>query len=101
MPSQEEDCDLIIDILTGRGLLQRSVLAEAREQQDRADRLTVEQATILKVTRLINRVEVRGGVGSGMTLLAIVQANSLNRARHGAWNRSSCRNSAARLGPET
>lgn len=55
-----EDCDLIVEILKGRGLPQRTVLAEALEQEDRADRLTVEQATVLKVTRLIHRVEVRG-----------------------------------------
>ncbi|GAA4124027.1 ATP-binding domain-containing protein [Knoellia locipacati] len=78
-----DDCELITEILKGRGLPQRSVLAEAQEQEDLADRLTVEQATILKVTRLINRVEVRGGAGSGKTLLAMTQAKSLTRGGQG------------------
>ncbi|KGN30525.1 nuclease [Knoellia sinensis KCTC 19936] len=82
VPTQE-DCELIVEILKGRGLPQRSVLAEAQELEDRADRLTVEQATILKVTRLINRVEVRGGAGSGKTLLAMTQAKSLTRGGQG------------------
>ncbi len=40
-------------------------------------RLTQEQAMILRVTRLLNRVEVRGGAGSGKTVLAMEQAKSL------------------------
>ena len=40
-----------------------------------------EQATILQVTRLLHRVEVRGGAGSGKTVLALQQAKELTRGR--------------------
>ena len=76
-----EDCDLIVEILKGRSLPQRALLAEADERESRADRLTIEQATILGVTRLINRVEVRGGAGSGKTVLALTQAKELHPRR--------------------
>ena len=82
VPSHD-DCNLIVEILKGRNLPQRSLLAEADERESRADRLTVEQATILNVTRLINRTEVRGGAGSGKTLLAMTQAKELHRGGHG------------------
>ena len=78
-----EDCELITEILRGRNLPQRTMLAEADERENRADRLTVEQATILSVTRLLNRVEVRGGAGSGKTVLAMTQAKQLTRGIHG------------------
>lgn len=48
-----------------------------------ADRLTQEQAVILQVTRLLTRVEVRGGAGSGKTVLALQQAKELTRGRSG------------------
>ena len=53
--------------------------AEADQRADVADRLTLEQATILRVTRLLHRVEVRGGAGSGKTVLALQQAKELTR----------------------
>jgi hypothetical protein len=74
-----DDCDLVVEILKGRNLPQRRLLAEAEEREARADRLTVEQATILQVTRLLHRVEVRGGAGSGKTVLAMTQAKELTR----------------------
>ncbi|KAB7741076.1 nuclease [Nostocoides sp. F2B08] len=79
----EDDCDLIVEILRGRSLPQRNLLAEADERESRADRLTVEQASILAVTRLLKRVEVRGGAGSGKTVLAMTQARQLTRGMHG------------------
>jgi hypothetical protein len=82
VPSHD-DCDLIVEILRGRSLPQRTLLAEADERESRADRLTVEQASILGVTRLLNRVEVRGGAGSGKTVLAMTQARQLARGMHG------------------
>ncbi len=78
VPSHD-DCDLIIEILGGRNLPQRQLLADAEERESRADRLTLEQATILRVTRLLHRVEVRGGAGSGKTVLAMTQAKELTR----------------------
>ena len=78
-----DDCDLIVQILKGRNLPQRVLLAEADERESRADRLTIEQATILGVTRLLHRIEVRGGAGSGKTVLALTQAKELTRGVHG------------------
>jgi hypothetical protein len=63
--------------LSGRGLPQRSVLARALANEDAADALTEHQAVILDAIRLLNRVEVRGGAGSGKTFLAMEQARRL------------------------
>ena len=82
MPSHD-DCDLIVEILKGRNLPQRSLLAEADERESRADRLTVEQATILNVTRLINRTRCEGERAAGRRLLALTQAKELHRGGHG------------------
>jgi len=79
----DDDCDLIVDILRGRNLPQRTLLAEADERESHAERLTVEQAAILSVTRLLHRVEVRGGAGSGKTVLAMTQARQLSKGVHG------------------
>ena len=74
-----DDVDEVADILTGRLPTSHDVRAEAAERADVADRLTLEQATLLRVTRLLNRVEVRGGAGSGKTVLALQQAKELTR----------------------
>ncbi|WP_392425829.1 NERD domain-containing protein [Barrientosiimonas humi] len=77
-----DDCQLVAEILQGRNLPVRDVIATALEHEDRADRLTTEQATLLKVTRLLTRVEVRGGAGSGKTILAQTQARELSSGSH-------------------
>ena len=74
-----DDVDLVVEILSGRNHMQREVVAEADDREARADRLTQEQAMILQVTRLLDRVEVRGGAGSGKTVLAMAQAKQLTR----------------------
>ncbi len=74
-----DDVAEIAEILTGRLPTTYDIRAEAEERADVADRLTLEQATILKVTRLLHRVEVRGGAGSGKTVLALQQAKELTR----------------------
>ena len=63
--------------LSGRGLPQRDVVARALEHEDAADTLTEHQSVILSAIRLLNRVEVRGGAGSGKTFLAMEQARRL------------------------
>lgn len=78
-----DDVELISEILRGRGFTQPDRNAEAEERQSVADRLTAEQATLLKVTRLLHRVEIRGGAGSGKTVLALAQARELARGRNG------------------
>lgn len=64
-------------VLSGRGLPQRDVVARALANEDTADTLTGHQSVILDAIRLIHRVEVRGGAGSGKTFLAIEQARRL------------------------
>ncbi|WP_040632002.1 nuclease-related domain-containing DEAD/DEAH box helicase [Smaragdicoccus niigatensis] len=80
-PPSSDDVDAIVDILTGNwsGYDQS---AEAEERAATANRLTQEQASILQVTRLLNRIEVRGGAGSGKTVLALEQARQLTSGRN-------------------
>jgi hypothetical protein len=63
--------------LSGRGLPQRDVISRALANEDAADALTEHQAVILDAIRLLNRVEIRGGAGSGKTFLAMEQARRL------------------------
>ncbi len=78
------DCAVVVDILAGRGTQAvPTVEDESDERHERADRLTQEQDLILGVTRLLRRVEVRGGAGSGKTVLALTQARQLTSGRSG------------------
>lgn len=72
-----EGIEQLSTALSGRGLPQRSVLARALANEDAADALTEHQAVILDAIRLLHRVEVRGGAGSGKTFLAMEQARRL------------------------
>ena len=73
--------DQLRTALGGRGLPQRDVVARALENdEDAADILTSRQAVILDAIRLLNRVEVRGGAGSGKTFMAMEQARRLAAA---------------------
>ena len=83
-PPNHDDVDAVVEILAGRAHTTYDVNAEAAERTARADRLTQEQSAILQVTRLLRRVEVRGGAGSGKTVLALQQAKELSRGRPGA-----------------
>ncbi len=76
-----DDVDLILEILNGRFPPPRDAAALAGDREDRAQRLTAEQANLLKVTRLLPRLEVRGGAGSGKTVLAMQQARDLASGR--------------------
>ncbi|MBD0863160.1 NERD domain-containing protein [Gordonia sp. zg691] len=66
-------------VLSGRGLPQRDVVARALENESVADSLTTQQSVILRAIYQLNRVEVRGGAGSGKTFLAVEQARRLAR----------------------
>jgi hypothetical protein len=79
-PADAVDADLIVEILRGRGLPQRDVVAMAREREDAAERLTQEQALVLGAIQLLRRVDVRGGAGSGKTWLAVEQARRLQKS---------------------
>ncbi|MEA4945156.1 MAG: NERD domain-containing protein/DEAD/DEAH box helicase, partial [Propionicimonas sp.] len=80
-PPDADDIALIREILVGRNLPTRDPVAIAEDRAALADRLTMEQANLLSVTRLLNRVEIRGGAGSGKTVLAIRQASDLASGR--------------------
>ncbi|MGU3435083.1 NERD domain-containing protein [Actinomycetes bacterium M1A6_2h] len=66
--------------LSGRGLPQKDVLARALANEDEVNALTDQQAVILDAIRLLRRVEVRGGAGSGKTFLAVEQARRLTKS---------------------
>jgi hypothetical protein len=83
VPPSPGDVDLIVEILNGRHLPVLDISADARARSAEVDRLTLEQATLLQVTRLLNRVEVRGGAGTGKTVLALTQARQLSRGHGG------------------
>lgn len=74
-----EDVDTIVEVLSGRQLPTYDRTALAAERAEAADRLTMQQSALLHVTRLLHRVEVRGGTGSGKTVLALAQARELSR----------------------
>ena len=74
-----DDVVTIAEILRGRSLPQRDLIGDAVDREDLADRLTQEQTVILDAIRLLPRVEVRGGAGSGKTWLAVEQARRLSR----------------------
>ncbi|KQZ67142.1 MULTISPECIES: nuclease-related domain-containing DEAD/DEAH box helicase [unclassified Nocardioides] len=80
-PPTYDDIEAIVDILNGRLPTSYDVNADAEDRAATVDRLTQEQASILQVTRLLKRVEVRGGAGSGKTVLALQQAKQLTRGR--------------------
>jgi hypothetical protein len=75
-----EDVDLLEQVLAGRGLPQRDVVARALEHEEAADRLTEQQSVILGAIQLLHRVEIRGGAGSGKTHLACEQARRLSQS---------------------
>lgn len=84
------DVEAIVAALTRRGVRSGGtgaggfdVNAEAAQRAAVADQLTDQQALILSVTRLLNRVEVRGGAGSGKTVLALQQAKELQQGIRG------------------
>ena len=80
VPSHD-DVALIVEILTGRSFPVPDLAADADDREAAADRLTLEQAALLQVTRLIRRMEIRGGAGSGKTILALTQAKDLTRGQ--------------------
>jgi hypothetical protein len=77
----QDDIDLVLTILRGRAHPAHSLTAEADERAGVVDRLTQEQLSILQVTRLLHRVEVRGGAGSGKTVMALTHARQLAHGR--------------------
>lgn len=81
MPPSRDEVDLVVEVLTGRLRTSYDVNAESDDRAATADRLTQEQSAILGITRLLRRIEVRGGAGSGKTVLALQQAKQLTKGR--------------------
>lgn len=82
-PPTHDDVEVITDVLSGRFAAPYDVNAESDDRAATFDRLTMEQTSILRVTRLLPRVEARGGAGSGKTVLALQQAKELTRGGQG------------------
>ncbi len=80
-PPTHDDVEVASQQLRGRSFTVPDRNAEAAERASEVERLTAEQAALLSVTRLLHRVEVRGGAGSGKTMLALAQARELSRGR--------------------
>ena len=78
-PPTAADVELISQILRGRSFSGVDRNNEAGDRSAVSDRLTSEQNALLRVTRMLHRVEVRGGAGSGKTMLALAQARELTR----------------------
>lgn len=82
-PPVGDDLDAIAEVLTGPRRMARDAMSSSDERAATADQLTLEQATLLGATRMLRRVEVRGGAGSGKTVLALQQAKELTRGSQG------------------
>jgi hypothetical protein len=78
-PASGEDVADMATILGGRFPPQADLVAAAEERDADAERLTGQQAMILDAIRLLPRVEIRGGAGSGKTWLAVEQARRLTQ----------------------
>ena len=74
------DVEDLVEILTGRPMAQRDIVAEVEARDVECDLLTQQQAKVLGYIRNMNRVEIRGGAGSGKTWLAVEQARRLTAA---------------------
>ncbi len=75
-----DDVELAEEILRGRGFPQSDVIGAATELDALADHLTEQQGLLLEVSKLIRRMEIRGGAGSGKTWLALEQARRLQHS---------------------
>jgi hypothetical protein len=73
----QQDIEDLVEILAGRPMSQRDLVAVAEAREVACDLLTQQQASVLDHIRLLNRVEVQGGAGSGKTWLAVEQARRL------------------------
>ncbi|CAI9410227.1 nuclease-related domain-containing DEAD/DEAH box helicase [Aestuariimicrobium sp. T2.26MG-19.2B] len=78
-----DDIEVAVEILLGGEVWQDGPRPEADLRAGQVARLTTEQYSLLGVTRLLNRVEVRGSAGSGKTTLALEQARQLAGGRQG------------------
>jgi hypothetical protein len=78
-PTAAQVADFVACV-AGRMLPQRDLLSMVADHEQVCDLLTVDQARVLDLVRLLHRVEVLGAAGSGKTWLAIEQARRLAAA---------------------
>lgn len=76
-PPTQEDVRLIVECIAGATVPQRELLNRLHEREDTCELLTEEQAHVLDLVASHNRVEIRGGAGSGKTWLAMEKARRL------------------------
>ena len=72
-----DDLLVLREVLRGRFPPQADLVSEAAARDELSQQLTEQQAMVLDAVKLLNRVEVRGGAGSGKTWLAVEQARRL------------------------
>ena len=78
-PSQD-DVDLLVDCLVGTLIPQADLVAQLGEREATVELLTHQQAKLLDFLESHDRVEIRGGAGSGKTWLAVEKARRLTAA---------------------
>ncbi|MDK3256585.1 NERD domain-containing protein/DEAD/DEAH box helicase [Blastococcus capsensis] len=76
-PPTAEDVEALVDCLAGTAIPQQHLLAELAEREAACDLLTRDQAKVLDLLVSFDRVEIRGGAGSGKTWLAVEKARRL------------------------
>jgi hypothetical protein len=69
--------EALVDCLAGAAIPQQDLVADLAEREAACDLLTRDQADVLDRLQLLNRVEIRGGAGSGKTWLAVEKARRL------------------------
>ncbi|WP_104526012.1 NERD domain-containing protein [Blastococcus atacamensis] len=76
-PPTADDVEGLVDCLAGAAIPQRHLLAELAEREAACELLTRDQAKVLDLLAAYDRVEIRGGAGSGKTWLAVEKARRL------------------------
>ncbi|QNG35551.1 AAA family ATPase [Geodermatophilaceae bacterium NBWT11] len=76
----KDDVDLLVDCLVGTLIPQADLVAQLGEREATVELLTREQAKLLDFCESHDRVEIRGGAGSGKTWLAVEKARRLTAA---------------------
>lgn len=74
------ELEAVVTVLAGETGGQTALLAQAEEHEQRVDRMTRDQASVLRCLRQWPRIKVIGGAGTGKTFLALEQARSRARA---------------------
>jgi len=76
-PPTTDDVEALVDCLAGTAIPQQDLLAQLAEREAACDLLTKDQAKVLDLLASFDRVDIRGGAGSGKTWLAVEKARRL------------------------